>query len=214
MTHEDPNTLVIGTVRKDEKKNRWVVVSGTSGNKWTLYKRKSEKERIIQTHFNMSRPYKIRMTRRNMIIYPNHRSSSSVMYLRSYKRVFIGVGLYIFDQEKNKRILTKPISSLGNSILVFYRKINNHYQYVWIGDHILTFMLKEPIVTFKSPLVGADVPYPSAETKSNIYLISTTDNYIIPKEEVKNIEHIYDWFYGLTNQQKNSMDKYKIYNIS
>ena len=234
MSHkilEDPNTLEPGVIRKDNKNNHWVVVSTLSGKRWTLYKTKREKEKKYQTHFNMSRPYKIRMTQRKILIYPRERpswypqfkndnetlshsshqlhSNIGFRYIPSYKKVFVGQGVYKYDSIENKMNCIITEDSIGNSIFILLNQKDNLYEYLWIGHHILSFTLHEPIIKFNSPLIGADVPYPSAESRDKIYLIDEKDNYMIQKELVWT-EDVYKWLYSLTNKDKSLLDRYDI----
>lgn len=212
---DDPSLLKVGTTETTSDGKTWVV--GFVGNRksWIPYRSKNEREKIYEVHFNMSRPYTVRLTSKHAIISEN-KPSKQVFVLPNYTRVFIGSGLYQYKKELQKKVLTHPDSAIGNSILFLYEPEDhsiseNKYPYVFVGEKIFTFYTDQPIIVFKSPIVGADVPYPSAETENDVYLLMTTDHYKIPKSMIpEDVEHVYDWYYSLSKSEKKQLSKFKI----
>jgi hypothetical protein len=211
----DPNKLSIGTLEKTNDGKTWVVDFYGARKRWIPYKSKSEKEKVYETHYNMSRPYIVRMTNKNAIIYENeiNKRKKQAYVLPDYTKAFIGSGLYVFKKELQKKVLTDQESAVGNSLLFLYQHDpeSKEYPYIFVGEKVITFILNEPVIKFNSPIVGADVSYPSAETKNNIYLLMPNENYIIPKSMIpKDVDHIYDWYYALPKDEKSKLQKFKI----
>jgi len=88
----------------------------------------------------------------------------------------------------------KPAFADGNSILLHLKG----HEYVFIGDRIYSFQSKEPILNYYSEVGNNDVPYPTAVTENNVFLM--IEYVCLPKSVFPpNIDfsvEAYQYYYG------------------
>src|SRR5688572_23168858 len=119
--------------------------------------RKHIKKQTWLIHDNGGRPFQVIATSRNIIILAEdfecgsssdddeELESSYTFFIQSIDN-FKGYW-YGFDSSKNKMH--------GNSLLI---KLHDH-KYMYIGSEIYTFVTKDKIVDYVSPVGNSDVPY-------------------------------------------------------
>ena len=155
---ESATKYKIGTKKKGNDNNTWIVVKTKNGIK--RWKKLSNTPKIkgcktYLIHDNGGRPFKVYVCKQFVIIYAmtnNQYYDKCVKLYNKPKKVFIGS-----DKGKFK----------GNSILI---QINN-YRYVYIGSNIYTFSTDDIITKYYSFVGNSDVPYPVAMSKDNAYFM-------------------------------------------
>jgi hypothetical protein len=135
------------------------------------------------THFNLFHPYEVYITKDEILIVPKdsldflpayQNKVSKSVYIPRYKKVWVPDG----ERRTGNRVTYLP-SAKGNSILVDY----DHQRYVYIGPDIIFFRTDQPILDYHSPIIGADIPYPYAESKDYYYLLMKDQHVKVPKTD-------------------------------
>lgn len=146
-----------------------------------IYKKQREKllhdplpnEKVFFIHDNGGRPFKVYLNRKQkyFTIYASPENPLDYVYLYTekvmwqvpYEKVWIG------DSKTNYTIRIKDKKYfLGNSILFRVKKT----KYILVSSTIFSFLSKDPIKKFESPVGNSDVPYPYAITDNNIYMLA------------------------------------------
>ena len=76
-----------------------------------------------------------------------------------------------------------PIWGIGNAVLICERDLT----YVYIGNEIIKFEMKIPIIGFLSPIGNNDVPYSYGFTKESYVLFATIRGALV--DEIKKIKN-------------------------
>lgn len=128
---------------------------------------------IFHTHFNGDRPYKV-------ILEAKGNEYGKGDLVRVYPRTLMNSKCVIID------FATQPVylSPVNRVWFTEVRDIDpenwdecclllevSECKYVFIGKSIISFSTKTPILNFKSPHGGSDVPYPFAITEEEVILL-------------------------------------------
>lgn len=106
-----------------------------------------------------------------------------------------------------KIFIGKDDSHGPNTVLLHLKpSLKDKFFYVFIGPEIYSFTTKERIQSFKSPVHGAAVPYPYAETKSYMYFFSFENSYV-EKKYFSFKKDIIDEFYEIRKAHEKKFRK-------
>jgi hypothetical protein len=106
--------------------------------------------------------------------------------IKDYLKIFIGKNVKKYSQYKEQFI--------GNTILIEIKQCS----YMYIGEVIRTFKLKEPILKYVSTMGNSGVPYPFAITENNVILLN---DFVILKKDFGDIDP-YIVFYDFDKKYK------------
>ena len=118
------------------------------------------KEQCYLIHDNGARPFKVCMNKSKFWIYVFNSSDDPEMYSKIILKPTAYIKSYIGTHGKDK-IYT------GNSML--FQILPNTYMH--IGREIFTFVIKDKIIDYYSPVGNSDVPYPYAKGTKNTYIM-------------------------------------------
>lgn len=125
-------------------------------------------------HDNVNRPFVVLVTDSYIAVYKNAgyhsddarqpyekiASSGKPLLTLKYQKVFLGVNTNI---EVPSFVSAKEQRYIGHTMLVQEQK---HNSYVYIGTKVYRFSWAEAVTSYSSNLIGNDVPYPLAKSRS------------------------------------------------
>lgn len=165
----DPNTTPIATIKLGKDNNKWIVLDNSKGkNQWILL---GENAKSYKTHSNGSFPFNVVVVDKTILIFKNISKSDENSWqlcssIKSYSKVFIG------KNTKKYSINSRYGSFTGNTILI---EVKQPCSYMYIGNSIVEFKTKEPILQYHSVMGDSDVPYPFAISENYIYVTMGND---------------------------------------
>lgn len=96
----------------------------------------------------------------------------------------------------------------GSSILLRVKSDDKDVNtYIYIGDKIFSFSIKDKITAYKSPVGNSDVPYPYAISRDNVYLM--LESVVLDKKllELITIKDPYQYYYFFNNKSGRAKGK-------
>lgn len=210
---ESATKFAVGTRRKGNDGNQWVIMKTSKGvHRWkkALKAFDTPSKEAYLIHNNGDRPYCVRITEGQVDVFENPTDSdipqtkehyTKLVYSAKFLKQFVGksTGDDTFQLADHKKQDAKKY--VGNSML--FQISGNKYVAV-VGSAIFTFQTpdSDSIIRFYSSVGRSDVPYPVAEGNTNIYFM--LDKSYVPKAEFDKgtqFEFAYDKYY------KNDMKK-------
>ena len=142
------------------------------------------KSKTYYIHDNGGRPFKVIITGYTAEVY-----KLTDMLSKNYKLA------------KTFKFIESFNGGNGSSILLQVKSDNKDLNtYIYIGDKIFSFSIKDKIIAYKSPIGNSDVPYPYAISKDNVYLM--LESVVLDKEllELITIKDPYQYYYFFNNK--------------
>lgn len=175
--------------------NRWVKLPNLNSGKCYI------------THDNGGSPYKVHIDKMTVTVYVQDEELRDCVWENSKKesrkkRDELLSSIYIkkiYQVKKARKVFVGDYNGKrykylnidkGNSILVQL----NENKFAFIGDKIFTFVTKDAIHSFQSPIGNSDVPYPWARGKLFTYLLR--EDLWLENSEIKTKDDPYADFYG------------------
>ncbi len=189
----------VGTKKKGNDKNMWVVTKTKNGIKrWQKVTKVKGKK--YDVHDNGGRPFRVFVDKNSVSIYTYKNCDEfeeECIYdklVKKYKVKKVHIGrssgnYYTGHQKKDNRHF------VGNSILLQLTKD----RYVFIGHEIYEFKMSDEVKKYYSMVGNSDVPYPVLVGTKNVYFM-LDKKYVsrdeFPKMTSPDWENAYSMFYG------------------